>query len=352
VFDVFEVIHPYFGYGVDPALINHPTDEFGFVNEISPLSPPAPGVLRVGVLGGSVALCLAVFHRRHLRDGIAASLGRPPETVEVITLAQGGYKQPQQIIVLNFFLVLGAKLHLVINLDGFNEIALHPAENATKGVDLTYPRSWYFRIEKFSSAEERLFAARLESLKEQAARLALQLESRSSFVSTGWLRLRQKMIAREIRGLEEKFRQATFPDLTFQTRGRGRSYATDAEMFEQLVSVWSNASKQIDLLCRAQGVAYHHFIQPNQYYPGSKTLSTEEKAYFYDPNHPYRFGAENGYPYLLRDAKSLREAGVNVVDLSTMFRDTPETTYMDTCCHLNDVGNKLLSKRIADALAS
>jgi len=41
---------------------------------------------------------------------------------------------------LNYLLALGARFDLFINLDGFNEVALPPAENIPKGVFLFFPR--------------------------------------------------------------------------------------------------------------------------------------------------------------------------------------------------------------------
>src|SRR5947209_1197122 len=98
----FQVLHPYFGYTLDPNRTPFPTDEFGFPNTISPVSLGAPDSVRVGVTGGSVAMFLAAKYGHILRDEISVRCGLPAERVEVVNLAQGGYKQPQQLMVLNF----------------------------------------------------------------------------------------------------------------------------------------------------------------------------------------------------------------------------------------------------------
>jgi len=35
-----------------------------------------------------------------------------------------GYKQPQQLLVLSYFLSIGQPFDMVMNIDGFNEVAL------------------------------------------------------------------------------------------------------------------------------------------------------------------------------------------------------------------------------------
>src|SRR5438105_4905013 len=123
-FYAHHVLHPYIGFTLDPASAPFPVDEFGFPNDLSPLSKAGPGALRVGVTGGSVAMFLVVNYGHILRDEIAVRFGRPAQTIELVNLAQGGYKQPQQLMTLNFLLMLGAKFDYLINLDGFNELAL------------------------------------------------------------------------------------------------------------------------------------------------------------------------------------------------------------------------------------
>jgi hypothetical protein len=345
----FQVLHPYFGYTLDPSRTPWPADEFGFLNGVSPLSVPTPDILRVGIIGGSVAMFLTMNHRDTLRDDLASRLGRAPETVEILSFAHGGHKQPQQLMVLNILLVLGMKLDVLINLDGFNEIALHPAENGTKEVDVIYPRAWYFTIDPFKSSKERLLAARMQIQRERMTALA-QRRTRSFPPLTSFIRILESLGARESRRLEEQFRNAAFPDLSYQTKGRGKTYTTDHEMFTQLADLWKKSSAQLAAICGANGIAYYHFLQPNQYFPDTKPLTLEERTLFYQPDHPYRFGAMNGYPYLLRGCEELRAAGVTATDLTKLFRDTRETTYMDTCCHLNELGNRMLSKQIAATL--
>jgi hypothetical protein len=53
-----------------------------------------------------------------------------------------GWKQPQQPLALSYFLSLGAKYDVVMNLDGFNELALPFLNNLRAGVYPFFPRLW------------------------------------------------------------------------------------------------------------------------------------------------------------------------------------------------------------------
>jgi hypothetical protein len=351
-FTPHHVLHPYLGFSLDPTSAPpFPLDEFGFLNEASPLSPPVPGNLRVAVTGGSVAMFLVVTYGDILRKEIASRFARPAQSIELVSLAHGGFKQPQQLMLLNLMLALGSKFDFVVNLDGFNEVALHPCENGLKGVDLTYPRQWYFVVEPFKSAEERLFAARIQEQKERTKALEEKLEKGKFSVLKPFIEMLKNAAVKKTMHLEDQFRTATFPDLSYQTKGRGRTYQNDEEMFSQLARIWRTSSALMNSVCRGNGITYHHFLQPNQYFEGTKTFTLEERTLLYQPDHPYRFGAEKGHAYLVQACAELAASGVPATNLSMVFRDVAETTYVDSCCHLNELGNRIVSAAIASALA-
>jgi hypothetical protein len=77
----------------------------------------------IAILGGSIADQFATYVINHpqyfaqLRQVIPEIGDR---TIRIVNLAFGGYKQPQQFIVTNYFL---ESLDLTVNIDGLNEIA-------------------------------------------------------------------------------------------------------------------------------------------------------------------------------------------------------------------------------------
>jgi hypothetical protein len=48
--------------------------------------------------------------------------------------------------------------------------------------------------------------------------------------------------------------------------------------------------------------------------------------------------------------EELRKRGVRFTDLTMIFRETTEPTYLDDCCHYTDFGEILVAEAIAGAI--
>ena len=59
-----------------------------------------------------------------------------------LCLSHEGYKQPQQLLVLSYFLSIGQTFDLVVNIDGFNEVALSSL-NHQRGLDISMPSAMH-----------------------------------------------------------------------------------------------------------------------------------------------------------------------------------------------------------------
>ena len=155
------VIHPFLGYVRDPDSVelgnfNEEAQAFGFIQNRSRLfHKPSPERLVVAVTGGSVARSVAV-HGDALRRALSKSRRFAGRKVTVLSLAIGGYKQPQQLIVLNYFLSLGAHFDVVVNLDGFNDVVLAPSRNVPDGTFPFFPFRWPDRVGELDLDERRL----------------------------------------------------------------------------------------------------------------------------------------------------------------------------------------------------
>jgi uncharacterized protein (DUF924 family) len=121
-------------------------------------------------------------------------------------------------------------------------------------------------------------------------------------------------------------------------------------MYRDWVEVWARASLEMEILCTGHGIQYIHFLQPNQYLAGSKTLTAEERRMAYDPDVADTQRVATAYPMLIERGLDLRTQGVNFVDLTMIFKDEPRTIYRDTCCHLNGLGSRQLARAIAGAI--
>jgi hypothetical protein len=122
-----------------------------------------------------------------------------------------------------------------------------------------------------------------------------------------------------------------------------------AALYAYLVRIWKDSSLQMKRLCDANGIAYAHFLQPNQYVPDSKPMSAaERKVAIADGD--YAKGATQGYPALRQQGEELRRAGVNFHDLTMAFKDVEEGMYNDNCCHLTPAGYRVIARMIGDRL--
>jgi hypothetical protein len=107
-----------------------------------------------------------------------------------------------------------------------------------------------------------------------------------------------------------------------------------------------------DALCEANGIAYFHFLQPNQYVEGTKPMAASEQAVALNVENPYRAPAVACYPLLIEEGRSLKAQGINFHDLTRVFAEHSEPLYVDDCCHFNDAGDKILAENIAAAIRS
>jgi hypothetical protein len=97
-------------------------------------------------------------------------------------------------------------------------------------------------------------------------------------------------------------------------------------------------------------VLYFHFLQPNQYVPRSKPMGKEEKSTAFAPKGGYRACVMLGYPVLRREGQHLIDAGVVFTDLTMAFKDIEQPVYVDTCCHVGELGSRIIADAIANVI--
>jgi len=351
-----QVVHPYLGYVFDPSIpwpAANPRDaksDWGFADIAPPFHERARDRLIVGIVGGSLA-------REFARDGterLAQELRRSPvfagREIVFVRLAVNGYKQPQQFITLSYLLSLGAELDVLINVDGFNEVSLHESENATRGSFVAYPRGWYHRVQGLPDREVQSAIGEIRYLENHRKRWAAMFAGpplRYSIASNLLWWVRDSALLAGIWQARE-FLHAWEPrQRNYLASGPTRTYASRSEMYEELAAIWRRSSLQLDRLCRANGIAYFHFLQPTLYLRGSKPVSELEQKIASHYAHPYRAASETGYPLLVRDGRKLAERGVRFRDLTRVFAEVRAPIYRDGCCHVNRRGNEILADEIA-----
>lgn len=350
-----EAIHPYLGWVRNPQLAlpeKHGTTEIltnshGFLDNGPALRQRSPDRFVIGITGGSVAWHFSWEAEQRLKQHIQTLPQLRNKAIEFVRLAMPGYKQPQQLMTLNYVMALGAEFDLVINIDGFNDGVLSIIENVDHGTALEYPRSWHARARVMADPQVSDQAFRLLTLR--AKRISLAKQALTSWCR--WMRtyqmvwfVRDQQAQKEliVLGMEA---HNTF-DKSFLYHGPAFEKKTDHEHRQDAARLWARCSRQMHDLCTASRTGYLHVLQPNQYVKDSKPLSEFELEKCYAKVTRLAETTREVYPELVKEGLRLREQGVAFSDQSMVFRNVTESLYIDLWCHFNQKGNELLADAI------
>jgi hypothetical protein len=354
--NLFE-IHPYLGAATNPTfpekiLEDDPITDWGFTGKVNkpPVRKRAKNKVIVGIAGASVASIFSAQGVKALERELKQSATFSGKDFEFVNIAIGTQKQPQHLLSLVYSLVLGGEFDILVNLDGFNDVAWYPHENRRLGIHPIFPVGWMWRIGVMDDPGIRRMVGQLANLEENRADWARisrnGIMRRSIFCQYLW-RVRDQRLASEIGRLRVDLANHKPDNLHYRLTGPPQSFSTDEEMYDYLADIWQRSSLQLDRLCRANGIRYFHFLQPNQYLSGSKRLSEKELKEAFTSHHPARPNVEKGYPVLREAGKQLTKKGVRFRDLSLVFKDHQDTYYFDNCCHFNKKGCEVLAAAMA-----
>ncbi|HBB95704.1 MAG TPA: hypothetical protein DC054_09970 [Blastocatellia bacterium] len=361
-------LHPYFGFAdrvglshrLSDSQTDHVSNNFGFASvHPYPFKRQNPNQFIVGILGGSVATYYSYFELEN--NILSAQLKKLPglanKEIIVLPLAMGGFKEPQQLIVLNYFLSLGQDLDLVINIDGFNEIVLSYI-NYKDGLDTSMPGDFAFMplvnlATGNTSAEE--LQLTLQVLKDRKTLKDSITSAETSRTATGYLIacLRGRMAQR-------RYRQGVFDlnELRISSTRSGeslvqtpiRAIANEDQALEQIVASWASASLMMKQLLDQRHIPYFEFVQPNQYHPTGRVFSKDEATIAINPASNFRVPVTKGYPLLLAEIGRMQQNGIAVQSAVNVFDRVSEDVYVDDCCHFNARGNRVFGEYVANAI--
>jgi hypothetical protein len=269
-------------------------------------------------------------------------------------LGFAGYKQPQQLLALTYFLSLGAEYDLIINLDGYNEIVLPITDNYDVGVNPFYPRNWNLRISRQPSKKILAEIGKvryLRDLKQEKLEALTSSLFRGSAVF-GLIKMQQvKRLNWDIDHTNHQLIKLQQQEVKrFEETGPFVVYKDMQKLYEDAAAVWVRSSVLLDQLARENSMEYYHFLQPNQYVKGSKVLTAEEKRQAYSERPPISQSALIGYPLLIKQGRTLLEKNIKYFDATMAFAKEKETIYLDICCHYNERGKEVLAAYMMDKI--
>ena len=296
----------------------------------------------VGVLGGSVAADVVGSLAGALLKHLAKEGGDTPAWPILIDLAYSGYHHPQQSLVFTNVRASGVQFDIVVSLDGVNEVWLPMGDHKTSGIYPVYPARWSSAVG--FSADQRVAVARMAVLREEQRALTTSAFGGSALLDLA-RRYRLDQIGRLIVDRHQDLAATGQERHNLQSTGPFEVF-TKQEVRNVMTETWYRSALFLAGMAERHGAEYYHFLQPNQYIPGSKPLSDDELASAYAPGALLAQEVREGYPKLAEYGAALREQGVKFFDLTHIFADHDETLYIDQCCHLNERGNELLAEHI------
>ncbi|MEG4445912.1 hypothetical protein QUB47_29290 [Microcoleus sp. AT9_B5] len=365
---IVERLHPLFGYVLKQGAFTNEklklkVNKHGFFSLYEyPFIKTNKNQFIIGVFGGSVANNFAVdeYVTRRLSDKLKTYPEYANKEIIVLNFGNGGYKQPQQLLILNYFLALGQELDLVINIDGFNEVALSNLNNKAQ-VEIGMPSVQH--IQPLTGlANNNLSPEAMSSILE-INETKKQLKAGIDKLQTCQLALCHAVTSLQVKQLVNNYQQAVVKydsqvkQSNSDTANSGIVYIPkadfvlpDAAAFDKMASVWYESSIGMNQILSSRKIKYFHFIQPNQYYPTKRAFTAKENEIAIDNKSPYIEGVKKGYPVLLSKVDDLQKAGVNVFSAVNILDNTKETVYKDACCHYNSVGDEVLANYVSSSI--
>lgn len=343
--------HPYYGFSKNKDE-NSRINDFGFHGKMAD-TINQNGKFEILVCGGSVAAQLINDYEIYFKKSLAKSLNTNPDSIQIFSAALGGFKQPQQLMALIFLLSKNAHFDCIVNIDGFNELALSMGENLSSGLNISYPRLWSILNSQSLNGEN---VALLHQLfeREKKRTTVRNLIQKAPFKWSNFCLLAalilDKKFQPDVKLMQNIYASVLENGRNFAQHGPENEYNEKKMILAEIVRNWASCSNLMRVLCESQKILFFHFLQPNQYDIHSKVLSDEEKENFYLSleNSPYRSAIENGYPLL----KNALKSESHFCDLSQIFKNESKSIYADNCCHYNQKGYEILADSIAFKIGS
>ena len=321
-------------------------------------SGPPASEFSIAVLGGSVAASWANTQAEDFAALLEADPRFDGRQVRLLNFAHPAYKQPQQLMRVAYLYSLGYRPDAVLNLDGFNEVAL-TAQDRVREVHPVYPSYtvWGNVLRQLDrlGPEEQLLHARGLVLQAQIEAAAVEAEDDPWL----WSSLRGRLVLSRARRLAQQRAalQAVLVELDSEEREMsenakrevtGPPFPEDnALILRMAVENWAQSSISIAALCRARGTHYLHALQPTLHDEGAKPFAPEEQQLGPAPGG-WIEGAQAGYPALRARGAELAARGLPFHDASRIFEHVQEPLYYDHC-HIVLAGEQRLTQDLARA---
>jgi len=362
--------HPFFGYVLKPGVYNHENsglkvNNYGFFSPYNyPYTKTHSNQVIIGIFGGSVASDFSVnetidpSHPRTLIQKLQSLPQFKNKEIIVLNFANGGYKQPQQLLILSYFLSIGQEFDLVINIDGFNELALSSLNNQAK-LDFSMPSFQHFQpLTSLVNADLSAIVSIGDIIKnkQKLTQVNQQLNQCKLAFCYGINQLRIKHLSKTYQQQVSDFDQrqiqkkstAGHSEKSLIALSKTSEALANTVAVNQAVNNWFESSLMMSHLLSMRQIPYFHVIQPNQHYPTERIFPSAEKQMIQES--PYHQDARKSYPVLISKAEQMQKYGINLFNAVKILDETSETVYRDSCCHYNQLGQDILTDYVAQSI--
>ena len=300
------------------------SDQFwGFSNVTQ--KAKTPDTFRLLLVGGSVANYMG--KNGTLERALTNRLEELSDerTLEIFNAALPGFKQPQQLGVINALIASGWMFDAIVNVSGNNEIAFVANHLFIEGYNPLLP---------YAHPERSLMAAKMLYKPQD------ECKNENSFMWHPLAQYLKIMCYRETLGKMKSF--VHFQPYLSAMRYKEDIPRTKEEAIKRALMVWVISSRSSHAISSANGITYLEVIQPSQYLEGSKSFSREEEHVRSDQSMKV---VGKGYSMVKTGDFGLSPEAI--LDARYIFANTTEPVYSDNCCHLNQKGEKVLARAIA-----
>ena len=301
------------------------SDEFwGFSNVTQ--KDKTPDTFRILLVGGSVANymgdsgALEVAFENRLKEL------RDERKLEIFNAALPGFKQPQQLAVINALIASGWVFDAIVNVSGNNEIALVANHLFVEGYNPLLP---------FAHPERSLMAAKMLYKPQD------ECKDENIFMWHPFSQFLKIRCYRETLGKMKSF-------VHFQPYLSAMKYKEDIprtkeEAIKRALMAWIASSRSSYAIASINRIRYLEVIQPSQYLERSKNFSREEELLVKSDQSMKVVG--EGYSMI--QAEDFGLSPESILDARFIFANTRQPVYSDNCCHLNQEGERILADAIA-----
>ena len=347
-------LHPYLGFVHTSTFYDPNLTKYGFLAEQDPIAASAdPKNAIVAITGASVSEFF--FQDEGARKTLHTYLDNlqkfKDKKVIICTLGMASFAQPQQLLSVLYYLFQGGRLDMLINLDGRNETWNYKANSLNKSY-LLYPVYWNNLLNTNSNPDALSSLGQTAMWKNirQASARAFQRVDFSVTLSTIWSLLDKYLTTLAVDAEKAMVVNSGIKTPYFISGADTLNNISPEDLTTFSINAWVNGSTELYQLSKEHHFDYFHFLQPNQYVPNSKTFSDEEKISAYDPEKIESKTAIALLPQFEALLPSLRKKGINVKSLTSIYKDTKETIYIDVCCHVNALGNEIMANAIGKVI--